>query len=437
MLRCARAAAKYGGSVIAVGGGGTTPKVNLRCKAGHIWWSRVYSGLLAGHWCGECFNGARQRSLAEMRELAKKRGGKCLSKRYVNRNTPMQWECALGHRWIAPASGIISGRWCDSCSRGISERVCRAWFEKAFGVAFHKIRPQWLLNSRGKRMELDGYSAELGLAFEYNGVQHYKRNVHFHNHPVELQQRIADDYRKKKLSAKHGVVLVIIPYYYELRDYYLTVSGICRSHKLPIPQNIKEIELEKISSPQKLLELQNSAKKRGGKCLSTQFMGVTRKHLWECGKGHVWESTPVSVVKAGNWCAICSKKKKHTIEEMREYAVTRGWVCLSSKYESSHAKLLWRCNKGHVFSAPWTGVSQGHGCPVCDPTRQKTIEEMRNFAKHHGWECLSDKYSRKSDVLQWKCHCGHVWKQTWDKIRYRKICPNCMKGTFGKVIKWG
>jgi len=32
-----------------------------------------------------------------MQQVAKKRGGKCLSEKYVNAKTKLEWECRKGH----------------------------------------------------------------------------------------------------------------------------------------------------------------------------------------------------------------------------------------------------------------------------------------------------------------------------------------------------
>ena len=40
----------------------------------------------------------RKLTIEEMRQLAKQRGGKCLSKTYINTNSKLLWECINGHQ---------------------------------------------------------------------------------------------------------------------------------------------------------------------------------------------------------------------------------------------------------------------------------------------------------------------------------------------------
>jgi len=80
---------------------------------------------------------------------------------------------------------------------------------------FIKIRPDWLKNITGCNLELDYYCKELKLAFEYNGIQHYEYNLHFHNNNIEkfYEQQERDKFKKDRCE-KEGVYLIIIPYQY-------------------------------------------------------------------------------------------------------------------------------------------------------------------------------------------------------------------------------
>jgi len=51
-----------------------------------------------------------------MHHIAEKRGGKCLSQRYINNHTKLKWECKFSHQWKAAPGKIKSGKWCPICA---------------------------------------------------------------------------------------------------------------------------------------------------------------------------------------------------------------------------------------------------------------------------------------------------------------------------------
>ena len=61
-------------------------------------------------------------------------------------------------------------------------------------------RPDWLKYTTGCNLELDYYCEELKLAFEYNGIQHYKYSSKFHNNNIEnfYKQQERDKFKKQK-----------------------------------------------------------------------------------------------------------------------------------------------------------------------------------------------------------------------------------------------
>ncbi len=89
-------------------------KLKWQCERGHEWFATP-GAIQQGHWCLKC-SGKEKKSIQEMKDLAKSRGGDCLSEVYVNMNTKLLWECAEGHRWHAKPNSIQQGRWCMKCS---------------------------------------------------------------------------------------------------------------------------------------------------------------------------------------------------------------------------------------------------------------------------------------------------------------------------------
>lgn len=110
-----------------------------------------------------------------------------------------------------------------------NEEKCRSIFEGLFKCTFQKIRPSFLLNPlTGRSLELDGYNKNIitpigkGLAFEYNGEQHYNFPNAFHETYEQYEAQLMRDKLKRKLCKQYGITLIDIPYTIrpqELKEY--------------------------------------------------------------------------------------------------------------------------------------------------------------------------------------------------------------------------
>lgn len=90
-------------------------KLAWQCKEGHQW-RAVPGNIKFGKWCPVCA-GRQLGTIKEMRGVARRRGGKCLSKAYTNSRTKLAWQCRQGHQWEAIAASIKQGHWCPVCAR--------------------------------------------------------------------------------------------------------------------------------------------------------------------------------------------------------------------------------------------------------------------------------------------------------------------------------
>lgn len=413
----------------------------FRCSNGHEWKSQPQS-VLNGSWCRECWekNTAGKHlklvdGLNQAQKIAADRGGFCLSDEFETARKKLLWRCQNGHEWKAALSDIKKGTWCPDCSSGARERLVRFYFEKITNTKFIKKKPEWLLNERGNRMELDGYSASLNLAFEHQGEQHYQEVPHFNRRDETLQNRMKDDVQKRLLCKEHGVQLIEVPYSIKTENLpnwiYVTIYKVNSSLNLKKTLDIQKIEYAESTELKNLLNL---AIERGGKCLSTIYFGSDKKHLFQCAKGHEWKATATNI-KSGTWCPICKperiaqSKRKHSVSSMRSLAEKRSGKFLSSIFNSVNDKYLWECKHGHVWTAAPTDIVKGTWCPVCAKDGLRgTIEAMQIIARARGGLCLSTTYVNSQTKLRWKCHEGHEWEARPDNVKNKNSwCAICSK----------
>jgi len=410
-------------------------KLTWQCEKDHTWESTPHN--TRNSWCPEC-GGSKKLTLKDMHKLAETKGGKCLSVKYINARTKLKWQCKNDHTWKANPDSVKRGSWCPECAIGLGERICRFFFEHIFKYLFPKSRPKWLINNDGYQMELDGFCEPLNIAFEYQGLQHYK-HVEYFQTKVQFEKRKQDDKRKQFLCKKHGIVLILVP---EIGRYLNKTNNDvidfiikeCRKAGFQkIPKNIeyKNIDLKEVYSPdteEHLNILNTIARKKGGKCLSEIYLGNNIKLTFKCKNDHIWEAGP-SIIKQGRWCPICANKnrgeaRRLTIEEMQLIAEKRKGKCLSKRYIDNRTKLTWQCKKGHTWESTPDSVKGGSWCPVC-VGRHQDIKDMHKLANEKGGKCLSLKYIDSRSKLRWQCKQGHIWEATPNNIKNGTWCPQC------------
>ncbi len=225
-------------------------KLSWRCKEMHEWEATLDGVKNKNAWCRRCYDIAKHCGLEEAQDAAKKRGGKCLSTTYVNMREKMTWECCRGHTWSAQYDGIKRGKWCPICDK--------------------------INRTRGKEL----------------------------------------------LSVETAKTL---------------------------------------------------AAEKGGKCLSTDYKNCRIKLRWECKRGHQWDAPLESIRLLNTWCNKCAIiKLSNTIEDAQRLAEKKGGECLSTEYVNAEKHLKWKCRKGHEWTTAYACVRDGKWCPYC-PFKSETV----------------------------------------------------------------
>lgn len=254
--------------------------------------------------------------------MVENKKGKMISsiKEYQNSHHKLEVECYDGHRFGVSLNNV-KNKWCPFCSTRRNERYTKEVAQTLLDKKFIKVRPTWLLNSKGNVMEIDIYNDELKLAIEYNGKQHYEFCQFFHKTIDSFHKRLTDDKLKVQLCKTNNVDLIVVPY--TENPYEFLINEFTK-------RGFKLVNLDKdILIKNELVEkLEYKINENDGQLISNKTKILNRFDSIEikCNKNHIW-TTKVCKILQGSWCHTCGKEvdedtKDKISNKMKEYFQT-------------------------------------------------------------------------------------------------------------------
>ena len=111
----------------------------------------------------------------------------------------------------------------------------------------------------------------------------------------------------------------------------------------------------------------------------------SKKVWWRCSKGHEWQAR-VADRNKGRGCPYCANKKvlkgyndlqsvNPTLAAEWNYEKNNGLTPMAVS-PNSHAKVWWKCSKGHEWQAIIGNRNKGNGCPYC--AGQRTYKDKND-----------------------------------------------------------
>jgi hypothetical protein len=434
-------AAKNGGKCLSKSYQNAKSHLLWQCGKGHKWKAIIGSIKFSDSWCPECSRAESHDKLrasrlasanVELHEVAKSKGGAWVAGEFKGVDHKLTWRCANGHEWKAKPWVIRSGSWCPECSTGRGERQSRVAFEHIFRAKFPRVKPDWLLNSRGRKMELDGYNPKLGLAFEHQGEQHFEHN-YFNLSKGSLGMRRKDDADKRRLCKERGVALLPIPEIgsrikLESLEQYIRKWATKNAPRAKLhPGAVDYLDAYKDKESSKSLKtLKLIAEKKGGRCLDEHYKGSKVGHRFECKEGHIWSATAFAVRK-GAWCFKCYHSDRGLaartpLSELDACAKAMGGRLVTRENLGSKVKHEWECGNGHRWMSVPNNIQQGSWCPVC---RIWSHSDLAKIAASKGGELLDEHFHGARKKMRWKCGEGHTWTAVGHRIASGSWCPAC------------
>jgi thiol-disulfide isomerase/thioredoxin len=341
-----------------------------QCEKGHIWFSTPDNIKSNGVWCKLCKKLEKKDiHLEHLQQLAKERGGKCLSKKYINNITPLKWQCEKGHIWESSPYNIKEyGMWCAKCKK-LEKQINELKLMQLFA------------KKRGGKC---------------------------------LSKKFVNSTTHLKWQCKKGHI-------WESSPDNLKYNGAWCPECTTLKKNTFSLK-----------HMHQLAEKYGGKCLSKEYINDYTPLKWQCKKGHIWESRPYNIRNNGTWCLECNKIKENLafLRSMKKEAEKYGGKCISEKYVNNITPMEWQCKRGHTWKATLQNVKNcGIWCTKCNKIERKAdiLNNLQTIAENYDGKCLSENYINTKTPLEWKCVKGHIWKTPPFNILNGLWCPECNK----------
>ncbi len=307
-------AAVRGGQCLSPAYRGSGEKLRWRCDQGHEF-ERTPASVKQGSWCLRC-RGRNEHSIENMHAIAHERGGKCLSKRYRSMRTPMKWQCETGHTWTACAETVLRGSWCPECfgqSRGSIEKL-RELARMRGGVCMsdhyvnnlHKLR--WRCR-HGHEWDARPMNIVMGTwcptcAKVARGRKGKRKRT------LEEMQALAATRGGRCMSDAYANYSTKLEWQCrEGHQWMATPKSIIHGSWCPV------CAVESRGTLQRCKEL---ARSRGGQCLSTSYVSGRLPISWSCHAGHRFTLSWLQA-KGGKWCPVCARSGAHAKSQTRRH----------------------------------------------------------------------------------------------------------------------
>jgi hypothetical protein len=245
---------------------GRRHKYLFRCESGHTWerrGDRLRERPLVCQMCrrlasiegrrdadvlkatltivnGRC----KTENLEIFRELARVRGGMCLTPQYTKLADLYAFRCAAGHEWSMRGHRMLLGSWCAPC--------------EAESLRLKLRLPDGLERLKSHAQEKGGEC----LSGEYLGLK------------ARYRFRCAKDHE----WACTGVTA-------------LGSDAWCRT----CVADALRLSID---------DAHEAARARGGQCLSEHYVHSHIKLAWRCDRGHEWQAA-LNTIRRGHWCSQC------------------------------------------------------------------------------------------------------------------------------------
>jgi transcription initiation factor IIE alpha subunit len=205
-----------------------------KCPQGHFNWT-TWTAFQGGNRCSSCA-GNKPLTISQIRNAFKKERYILLSTEYKNNRSRLDYICPKGHQNQTTWARFQRGHRCPECNEYKGERRLKKILEQIYPSM--TIRCQDSLGFL-RRQRVDFSVRDLGLAFEYDGEQHFRpirfKGMSENQAKQRFKRQRKWDIQKNELCEKNEYTLIRVAYYEDL-----TVENVKSKIKEKEQENLHE-----------------------------------------------------------------------------------------------------------------------------------------------------------------------------------------------------
>lgn len=212
-------------------------------------------------------------------------------------------------------------------------------FKQTFSnlTIIENIRPQWMINEQGERLELDIWIKELDVAIEIQGQQHDRFTPGFHETHNDFIAQVNRDNSKKQMCEKLGIRLYEARTINDVNDLLTIVKNLAEEKKLyrRITKSLPSLVACYSPSDFDINNLKFEYQKR---------MTIIANRIFEELPNSKMQDKPLAqMLKRIKYCVHDQKRRtEHKVNLLKAYASLVKSCALHNKADTDELKLKYR-----------------------------------------------------------------------------------------------
>ncbi|MCU5501766.1 hypothetical protein OCB09_00070 [Bacillus cereus] len=125
------------------------------------------------------------------------------------------------------------------------------------------------------------------------------------------------------------------------------------------------------------------------------------------------------------------------IQRLKDIAIDKGGVLLSTEWKTSKAKYDFKCKDGHSFKLSGDKVfSRGDWCPFCAGRYGKFQEKYRHIIEEMNNGTMLSNYVNGKTHISCQCENGHIFFTLPSNLLQGKWCGECRMSHGERAIEY-